>query len=365
MAMELSAGTWVLLFSIGTLRSRQVRVHAGDLAGVVRAISSSKEKFGLPEDAAVVSCYEAGRDGFWIHRWLCSINVDNRVVDPASIEVTQRAKRVKTDRVDAQKLLRLLVRSFGGERDVWRELHVPSREHEDDRRLHREHERLLKERTALSNRVCSLLALEGLHLELGRHFEQEVRQLRCWNNEPLPANLTAELCRMARRWLVLDEQSRELDKHCNGLLARGEGRTMQVAQQLMQMRGIGAKSSNLLASELFAWREFDNRRQLGSIAGLAPTPYSSGSSEREQGISGAGNRRVRTTLIELAWMWLRLQPGSDLTAWFQKRFGHSGKRSRRVGIVALARRLLVALWRYLHDGVIPAGATLKPHAARA
>jgi transposase len=347
--MELGAARWVLLFGQSSAaRPRRVSVTAGDLARVQREIAAAKVKFGLPPQAPVVSCYEAGRDGFWIHRWLCSIGVDSRVVDSASIEVSQRAKRVKTDRVDVEKLLKLLMRACGGEPNVWRELRVPSLEQEDHRRLHRERERLQKECGALGSRIGSLLATMGVRVVIGRHFEQQLAQLRCWNGDPLPAHLAAEIARMWQRCSLLDEQ----------LLAQAQPHTQQ-ARELMQLRAIGLNTGWVLSAEVFGWRDIRNRRQLAGLAGLGSAPYDSGGSQRDQGISGAGNRRVRSLMVEIAWQWLRLQPHSELARWFERRFGSGGKRSRRIGIVALARKLLVALWRYLHDGVIPAGATLK------
>jgi transposase len=357
MAMELSASRWVLLFSIGGIRARRVSVPAGDLERVQREIELAKAKFELCADALVVSCYEAGRDGFWIHRWLCSIGVRNHLVDAASIEVSQRAKRVKTDRVDVEKLLKLLMRACSGERDVWHELRVPTVQDEDHRRLHRERERLQKERTALGNRIGSLLATQGLRLQLGRTFEQALQAVRGWDGQALPPHLAAEIARMWQRCKLLDEQLHQLERQRLQILAQ-DPRT-EPARQLMRLRSVGPVTAWLLTAEVFGWRDIANRRQLGALAGLAPTPYASGSSEREQGISKAGSRRVRSAMVEVAWMWLRLQPASELAQWFQRRFGSGGKRSRRIGIVALARKLLVALWRYLHDGVIPPGATLK------
>lgn len=356
MAMELSAATWVLLFSAGGQQVRRVRVDAADLARVQREIALAKAKFKLAADVPVFSCYEAGRDGFWIHRWLHSIGVNNTVIDPASIEVSQRAKRVKTDRVDVEKLLKLLVRACSGDRDSWREVRVPTVQQEDTRRQHRERERLAKERTGLRNRIGSLLVTQGVRLNPRRKLQPQLAAARCWDGQPLPVQLAAEIERMLQRCELLDEQLRQLESQRLQLLASQPG---SHAHRLMRLRAIGPHTSWILNAELFSWREIRNRGQLAALAGLAPTPFASGSIEREQGISGAGNRRVRTSMIELAWSWLRLQPASALAQWFQRRFGSGSKRSRRVGIVALARKLLVALWRYVHDGVIPAGATLK------
>ncbi|MEO5671553.1 MAG: IS110 family transposase [Ramlibacter sp.] len=362
MAMELSNGKWVLLFATGGCsKQRQARIGAGDRAGVVAQIALAKDKLGLPPEAPVFSCYEAGRDGFWIHRWLLSIAVHNRVVDSASIEVQQRAKRVKTDGVDVTKLMKLLVRACEGEADVWHEVRVPSEQDEDHRRLHRERERLMKERTALGNRIGSLLATQGLRLELTKRFEQQLQELRGWNGEALPAQLAAEIMRMWQRRQLLGEQLRVLERQRSAELADTSNERTAPMRSLMRLRSLGLHTPWILCSEIFGWRQIANRRELGSLAGLTPTPYCSGDSQREQGISKAGNRRVRTATVELAWLWLRWQPASQLSQWYQRRFGNTGsKRSRRIGIVALARKLLVALWRFLHDGVVPAGAVFKP-----
>jgi len=361
MAMELSNGKWLLLFgATGTGKCRQVQLASGDRVGVQGQIVLAKAKLGLPPEAPVFSCYEAGRDGFWIHRWLLSLGVHNRVVDSASIEVTQRAKRVKTDAVDVHKLLKLLTRACQGERDVWHELRVPSPQDEDHRRVHRERERLMKERIALGNRISSLLITQGLRLQLKGDFQAQLAQLRCWDGQALAPQLTREIGRMWQRRELLGLQLRTLEQQRQRELADTANERSAPMRLLMRLRALGVHMPWVLCSEIFGWREIANRRQLGALAGLTPTPYCSGDSQREQGISGAGNRRVRTAMVELSWLWLRWQPASALSQWYQSRFGSTGsKRSRRIGIVALARKLLVALWRYLHDGVIPAGAAFK------
>jgi len=356
LALELSAAQWVLLFCAGGQRPRQVRIAAGDLQRLQREIALAKSKLQLPADAPVYSCYEAGREAFWIHRALIAMGVHNSVIDPASIEVSQRAKRVKTDRIDAEKLLKLLMRACNGDCEGWRVVRVPSVQQEDERHQHRERERLGKERTALRNRIGSLLVTQGIRLPRRRVLPAP-DQLRCWDGQPLPPHLAAEIERMRQRCKLLEEQLRAIEKQRLKALASEPGR--EQTRALMRLRAIGLQTSWILNAELFSWREIRNRGQLGALSGLAPTPFASGQLQREQGISGAGNRRVRTSMIEIAWSWLRLQPGSALAQWFQRRFGSGGKRSRRIGIVALARKLLVALWRYLHDGVVPAGATLK------
>jgi transposase len=288
--------------------------------------------------------------------------VDSRLVDSASIEVTQRAKRVKTDRVDLAKLMALLVRVYGGEAHVWHEVRVPSEQDEDRRRLHRERERLLKERNALGNRIGSLLATQGVRLALNPGFAQDLQQLRRWDGQALPPQLCAELLRMWQRRQLISQQVRQLERQRRSDMRSCDERSVAM-RALMRLYAVGEDTAWLLDSEIFGWRQIANRKQLGALCGMTPTPYASGDSQREQGISGAGNRRVRTASVELAWRWVRLQPDSELSRWFMRRFGTGSKRTRRIGIVALARKLLVALWRYWQFGVIPAGARFKPKGA--
>jgi transposase len=305
----------------------------------------------------VHSCYEAGRDGWWLHRWLLEQGVDNVVVDSSSIEVNRHARRAKTDRLDGDKLLAMLLRHHRGER-VWSVVHEPTPEDEDARRTHRELGRLTKERTSHTNRIGALLVLHNLRPHVivgGRDWA------RWWerHSEEVPPVLRAEIERESARLELVKKQVKALES-----AQRQEVRAGQhpIVSQLSQLRAIGARSAWLLDKELFGWRRFSNRRELAGCLGLAPTPYDSGGSQIEQGISKAGNKRARALLVELAWSWLRLQPGSALTEWFNRRFAGGGKRMRRVGIVAVARRLAIALWRYRQDGAIPTGAVLKPAA---
>lgn len=361
MALELSAKKWVVLFSDG-VRRRRVTVAAGDTAGLLAQIAQAKAKLGMTGEAKVISCYEAGRDGFWLHRWLHSVGVDNRVIDPASIEVPQRAKRVKTDRVDVEQLMQLLVRWHSGQRCNWHEVHVPTVEQEDQRRLQRERGRLKKERNGASNRIGSLLVTQGLaSLPLNSHFRERLDQLRCWDGSPLPPQLRAELLRQWERYELAQRHMAALEAQQRQRLSQPDAQDTMAQQmrQLMRLGAVGIQSAWTLCGEIFAWRDIRTRWQLGALSGFTPTPYDSGSSQREQGIGKSGISWVRPAMIELSWMWLRLQPRSELSQWFQRRFGTGSKRSRRIGIVALARKLLIALWRYLREGVIPAGAVLK------
>ena len=359
MAMELSDKCWKLVFSDGGEKRRHETMEAGHRMELVEAIRKAKEKFDLSSEAKVVSCYEAGRDGFWLHRYLVTLGVENQVVDSSSIETNRRKRRAKTDRIDGVKLLTMLMRYWGGERGLWSVVRVPTVEDEEGRRLHRELASLNKERTRHRNRIRGLLVAQGLRLEPNGDFLQRLEALTLWDGAPLPLELKGELEREYQRLRLVEAQRRALEKTRKSRLRQADTASVQQVVQLMGLRAIGPNCAWLLVMEFFAWRGFRNRRQLGACAGLTGTPYDSGGSKRDQGISKAGNRRVRTMMIEIAWLWLRYQPNSKLSRWFRERFAGGGARMRRVGIVALARRLLVALWRYLEDGMLPEGAELK------
>ncbi|WP_435106890.1 IS110 family transposase [Arhodomonas sp. AD133] len=358
MAIELSAHRWRLCFGDGH-RRRDRTIEASDLAALEAEMARAKAKFGLPASAVVVSCYEAGREGFWLHRWLCSQRVSNVVVDSASIEVDRRRRRAKSDHIDARALEGLLERAVGGERRALRVVRVPSVAAEDERRLLREREYLVAERGRHSARMKSLLHAHGIRVADHREWRARLEELTSPAGYRLGPRLRAELRREYARYRLVCEQIAELEAELAAMVnSEADSPVIGLVRQLQALRGVGLVSSWTLVLELFGWRVFANRRELGALSGLRPTPYQSGDSAREQGISKAGNRRVRRVMLELAWGWLRHQPTSALTLWFQRRFGAGGKRLRRVGIVALARKLLVALWRYLHDGEIPEGTVL-------
>lgn len=357
-SLELSNSKWKLAFSDGS-KIRQVTVAAGDQAGFLRALKRAKEKLGLPEDVRVVSCYEAGRDGFWIHRFLAKHGIENLVVDAGSIEVPRRRRKVKTDRLDAEKLVRMLMRYWNGEKKLWGIARVPSEEEEDGRRLHRELERLMKERTAHRCRLRSLLVLHGIKVFARRGQLPDLERMRTWDEKPLPPKLREEMDRECHRLEMIEEQVRELDTRQKQALKEPGTDAERKAQKLAKLKGLGPRSSWVLAMEFFGWRNFRNRRQVAALAGLTGTPHESGGMSRDLGLSKAGNRRVRYMVIELAWCWLRNQPDSELAKWFWERYGYGTARMRRIGIVAVARKLLIALWKYLEFDEIPAGALLK------
>lgn len=361
MAFELGAKEWKLAFGVEAGdKPRRRDVAAGDLTGLLLEIKRAKERFCLPESAPVVSCYEAGREGFWLHRFLLLEGINNLVVDSSSIEVNRRARRAKTDAVDVEKLLSMLCRSAQGERKVFGVAHAPPPEQEDARQAARELESLKQERTAHTNRIKSLLASVGARVKVGKKFFQQLPEVKQWNGELLLPGLQERLRRECARLALLESQILELQRARRQAEAVSTEPSVEKVRSLKALKGIGDNSAWLFVTEFFGWRQFRNRREVGSLAGLTPMPYQSGESvNREQGISKAGNRRIRTMAIEIAWAWLRFQPQSHLSVWFQERYGPGNRRSRRVGIVALARKLLIALWRYLDQGVIPDGAVLK------
>ena len=354
MAFELGEKNWKLALGDGARSPSRYTVAAGDTAALHECIAKAKARCALAPEASVRSCYEAGRDGFWLHRWLIAQGIDNIVVDSSSIEVNRRARRAKTDRLDGDKLLSMLIRYHADEPRVWSVVRVPTREEEDARRAHRELGRLGHERTAHINRIRALLVLNNVRVKYvgGRLWQ------RWWTGhaQELAPGVRAEIERESARLLLVKKQMDAIEAAQRQAVAAGS--EPQVAG-LAQLRGIGMSSGWVLAKELFGWRCFRNRREVAGCLGLTPSPYASGESETEQGISKAGNRRVRTLMVELAWSWLRYQPQSELSQWFNRRFAGGGKRLRRIGIVALARRLAIALWRYLQEGLIPHGAQLK------
>lgn len=358
MALELSNRSWKVCFGNGR-RRRRVSVEAGDVDKLREQIENAKKKLGLPPGCPVKSCYEAGRDGFWLHRYLLGQGIENVVVDSSSIEVNRRRRRAKTDRLDVEALLRLLIRYSGGEERVWSVVRVPSRADEERQRLYRERDRLVKERGAHTSRIKSLLVTQGLRLELRGDFEGALARVRLWDDSELSTDLKAELIREWRRREQVQEQISALEAEQRARIEAAVERPELLVRQLMELKSVGWQSAWSLVMEIFGWRQFANRRELAGCVGLSPSPYNSGDSERDQGISKAGNRRVRRVLIELSWLWIRYQPDSELTQWFNRRWAGQGKRARRVGIVAVARRLVILLWRYLESGVVPAGVILQ------
>lgn len=352
LAIEMGGSTWKVMSTVTLGRKpRCVPMQAGDLTALEAEIYDAKRRFKLPESAQVCSCYEAGRDGFYPHRFLVGLGIDNVVVDPASISVDRRSRRAKTDRLDGERMLKHLIRSQDDPQE-WRTVRVPDLDQEDQRHLNRELGDLKHERTAHVNRIKGLLVTQNIRVSVGRDFLEDLE------GAAVEPRLRERLKREYRRLELVNAQIAELQSERRRLLKAPDTVAAHKAQRLHRLKGIGETTAWTTAHEMFGWREFKNRRQVGAILGLTPTPYQSDGIAREQGISKAGLKRVRALAIEVAWCWLRYQPHSRLSQWFNQRFGN-GQRSRKVGIVALARKLMVALWRYVDFGIVPEGALLK------
>ena len=358
-AIEMSNTQWRLAFTAGD-KIRQVTVTAGDGEGFLQHVKTAKEKLHVAADAGVYSCYEAGRDGFWFHRFLTAHGVTNLVVDAGSMRVQRKHRSAKTDRLDAELLLRNLLRWQAGERNVWSVVRVPSVEAEDQRRVERERQRLQKEWTAHWARLWSLLKLHGIRSCGKTRFLAHIAAARTWDGQPLPERVQAELRREYVRVEQLAEQRAVLEAEQARQVKRPTTEAEKVAAKLHRVKSLGPVGACSLAHEFFGWRHFRNRREVGALAGLTDTPWSSGDLARSQGISKAGNRRVRHLLIEVAWKWLRYQPESALSQWYARRFATGGARLRRIGIVALARKILIALWRWVAFDEVAAGVCLRP-----
>lgn len=361
-SLELAGKAWKVAATDGQRRHPAVLVVDGDprwarLQALLRRLRELQARWKLPRACPVHVIYEAGQDGFWIARALEAEGIQVIVVDAASVPVARHARRAKTDRLDALKLLEALRGWLRGERGELRVLHRPSEQAEARRLLARERGLLQKEVGQHRDRARKLLLLHGCTEEVDAGLADRLMagKVRCADGGRLPEELWSWLMRELERMELARQQLGSLEKT---LLQQLPEAVQRCVAQLAQLRGLGWVGAMRLVLELF-WRDFANRRQVGACVGLVPQPYDSGNSHVDQGISKQGNRRVRSLLIEIAWFWVRYQKGSELAQWFAKRTANGNKRSKRVAIVAVARRLAIALWRYLRDGVIPAGAKLK------
>lgn len=359
LAFELSQRTWKLGFATGHApRPRLREIPAGAVDRLLEEVRQAKVRFGLPAGAPVISCYEAGREGFWIHRWAVAQGWTNYVVDSSSIQVDRRARRAKTDRLDLAGLLQSLTRFLHGEARVWHVVRVPSEAEEDARHLHRWRETLQQERTRMINRLRGLLTTQGVVVPVRADFLARVAAVRRWDGTPLPPGVTQRLRAVWAQLAALTTQLAEVDATRAALPVDPATATGRWVTRLETLRGIGSIGAWLLTTEIFGWRQIRNGRELGAVVGLVPAPYQSGDTSHDQGITRAGNRHIRRLVVQLAWTWLRYQPTSALSRWYRARFNR-GQRLRRIGIVALARKLLIAWWRYGETGIVPEGAVLK------
>jgi transposase len=362
-SIELSHKTWlVTLHSPDRDRISRHKIEGGDHAGLLALLESVRARAAgkLGSVPKIVSCYEAGYDGFWLHRLLQAAGTLNFVFDAASIPVEQRRRRAKSDRIDGELLLRTLMAYLRGEPRVVRIVQVPSVEQEDARRASREHDRLVKEQTAHTNRIKALLRLQGMAVGYPRrrNWLHWLAQQRDWQGQPLSPHLLAEVTREHARLMLVREQLAALEQ-ARATAAFPVPAAMAKRQELLhRLKALGPTFAATLTNEVF-YKDFRNRREVAAYCGLTPSPWRSGGIDLEQGISKAGNPRARLKAIELAWLWLRHQPESELSRWFRARTANAGKRAKRIAIVALARKLVVALWRYLSTGLVPAEATMK------
>lgn len=363
-AIELSQRSWlVTMHSPDKDKISHQKLAGGDHAGLLALIGRVRDRAtgasgSVPE---VVSCYEAGYDGFWLHRLLMATGITNYVFDPASIAVDQRARRVKTDRIDGETMLRTLMAYRRGEPRVVRIVRVPGPEQEDARRATRERDRLTKEQTAHTNRIKALLRLLGMAVGNPRRRDwlNWLAAQRDWQGEAVPPRTMSEIAHEHARLMLVREQLDALAQAPAAAdLTPAVAQMTERSDLLRRLKCLGPVFATTLTNEVF-YKDFRNRREVASYFGLAPSPWQSGGINRQQGISKAGNPRARCAAIELAWLWLRHQPDSTLTQWFRQRTLNAGKSSKRIAIVALARKLVVALWRYLTTGLVPEGAVLK------
>jgi transposase len=359
--IELSEKKWKLAFGTSPGQKPRLRdIDAWDLNRMKQEVARTLERFKLPADTPIYSCYEAGRDGFSVHRALTELGWHNLVIDSSSIEVSRKKRRAKADRLDAGKLMNQLARYHGGEKTAFKVVRVPSEGEEDRRRWHRELKVLKDDRARISARLRSLLKLEGLVWKGSlRGLGGKLETLRNWKGEPVPEVLRGVLRLEVERWEALSSQIEKLDQARREWMKAQHNPIWQMVVQFMKLKGIGIETAWYLSLELFGWRRFDNRRQLACLAGISPTPYDSGDGHHEQGIGKNSNSQMRAILIEMAWSWIRYQPRSALTLWWKRRFSEAGGRARKIGIVAVARKLLIALWKFQRFGEIPEGANLK------
>jgi transposase len=362
-AIELSTSLWLVGTRLpGAAKSRMHRIAAGDTAALLTLVGDLRARpvNGANQVADVACCFEAGRDGFWLHHLLTANGVLTYVVEPTSILVNRRARRAKTDRLDAEGLLRVLAAYVGGDHQVCSMVRVPTPEEEDAKRPHREREQLVQERTRFENRILALLATQGIAERPSlRTWERDLNALRTGDGRAMPPHLLAELHRLRQRLVLTMELIREVDAERATALATVPDETAsRKIVALQRIRGIGENFAAVLVREVL-YRSFGSRKQLASYVGLTPTPYQSGTMDRDRRIGRAGNPRARTTMVQLAWLWLRYQPESALAAWFRARVGTLQGRTRRIAIVAMARKLLIALWRYAKTGQIPDGVAVR------
>ena len=365
-ALELSKTNWVCAFAVpGDTKATVHKIKAGEVGRLMSILNDGRAKAEreLGRPLQIVLCYEVGYDGFWLARLLIARGIRAIVFDPASFLMPRRGRRAKTDRLDAEGMTRTLRTWLSGDHGVAREVHIPTVEQEDAKRIERERKYLVEERASIVGRIKGLLALHGIWLT-GKRISKGVRgcleAMKTGDGRPLAPFLRRDIERMLTRYELVSRQIAEVEAERREALNDNTGHfpNAEKVQRLSKLGAVGETTATVLVAEVYH-RTFETRRHVASFIGLSPSPYNSGDVDRDQGISKAGNKLARQTLVELAWFWLRYQPDSKLSLWWRERFGSKGMRGRKVGIVALARKLAIALWRFVEDGIIPEGATLK------
>jgi transposase len=365
-ALELSKTSWVCAFAVpGDGKAIVHKIKAGEVDRLIGFLDSSKARAErqLGRTLQIVLCYEVGYDGFWLARLLLARGIHTIVFDPASFLMPRRGRRAKTDRLDAEGMTRTLRAWLAGDREAARDVQIPSVEQEDAKRIERERKYLVEERTSIAGRIKGLLALHGIWLSgkrIGKGLRKRLGAMMTGDGRPLAPFLRRDIERMLRRYDLVSDQIAEVEADRKEALSEKTGRFphAEKVHLLATLGAVGETTATVLVAEIYH-RSFETRRHVASFVGLAPSPYRSGDTDRDRGISKAGTKLARQTLVELAWFWLRYQPNSKLSLWWRQRFGDKGMRGRKVGIVALARKLAIALWRFVEDGVVPEGATLK------
>jgi len=362
-ALELSKKSWLLAIQFPDREQPSLYpIAGGDAEKLMAKLTQARDRWAKTSGALpmITLCYEVGYDAFWLARCLKARGVECLVIDPGSLQVSRRGRRVKTDRVDVKTLLRTLIAWCRGERHVWSLVRIPSIDEEDLRRSHRERSRLVRERTAHINRIKGLLFAQGIRdiNVKSRYKTLAVDELVTGDGHRLPPRLAGEIAREIRRLATVQEQIAEIERERDAAPTTCEA-TERKRDLLSQLKSIGPAISAFLSREVY-YRQFANQRQVGSFLGLTPSPYDSGDEERCQGISRAGSGHARAVMIETAWLWIKHQPKSALSRWFVERTAGQSKRVRKIMIVAVARKLAIALWRYVELGLVPQGAILNP-----